>query len=588
MVGTVQHYTDTMDADRTAAEIASLWEKYRSDRADWTDQKKNLRNYIFQTDTTDTSGAYLPWKNSTVTPKICQIRDNLHANYMAALFPKSEWLTWEGSDAESQKLGKLITSYLLAKINQSDFEEVISRLVLDYIDYGNCFAEARYRVETHKDGGEITYQGPYIERISPFDIMFNLNARTFSEAPKVTRYFLSLGQLEKIVREEFNDSEWATKALAQMTKVRSLELVDNADFDKSEGFKVDGFSSLTEYLQSGMVEVLEFEGDIYSEEAEKYLHGYRIIVVDRSYIAHMAPIDAHGGRSMKHHIGWRLRPDNLMAMGPLDNLIGLQYRIDHLENLKADVFDQIAHPVVLEKGFVDEWTWGPGQKIVADENADVQILRPESQALTADFQIQNLMAIMEEMAGAPKQAMGIRTPGEKTAFEVQQLENAAGRIFQSKVAQFERMMLEPLLNDMLDISIRSMQGADVIRSEDAEFGNAVSFQPITASMLSNRGKLRAKGARHFAERANIVQTLNALGQSGLYQDPDVRNHISAVELARKFVEASDLPEPDRIVSPNIRIAEQAETAKTMQAGQKQVMENAAIQPELETGGPEDG
>jgi hypothetical protein len=26
-------------------------------------------------------------------------------------------------------------------------------------------------------------------------------------------------------------------------------------------------------------------------------------------------------------------------MGPLDNLVGLQYRIDHLENAKADALD---------------------------------------------------------------------------------------------------------------------------------------------------------------------------------------------------------------------------------------------------------
>ena len=44
--------------------------------------------------------------------------------------------------------------------------------------------------------------------------------------------------------------------------------------------------------------------------------------------------------------GWRPRPDNLYAMGPLDNLVGMQYRIDHLENLKSDVFDQIAYPIL--------------------------------------------------------------------------------------------------------------------------------------------------------------------------------------------------------------------------------------------------
>jgi hypothetical protein len=35
------------------------------------------------------------------------------------------------------------------------------------------------------------------------------------------------------------------------------------------------------------------------------------------------------------------------------------------------------------------------------------------------------MNLMEEMAGAPKEAMGFRSPGEKTKYEVQRLESAA-------------------------------------------------------------------------------------------------------------------------------------------------------------------
>jgi hypothetical protein len=41
-------------------------------------------------------------------------------------------------------------------------------------------------------------------------------------------------------------------------------------------------------------------------------------------------------------------------MGPLDNLVGMQYRIDHLENLKADVFDLIAFPPLKIKGYVED------------------------------------------------------------------------------------------------------------------------------------------------------------------------------------------------------------------------------------------
>ena len=137
-------------------------------------------------------------------------------------------------------------------------------------------------------------------------------------------------------------------------------------------------------------------------------------------------------------------------MGPLDNLVGLQYRIDHLENLKADAMDLAVHPPVVVYGDVDPFDWGPGVQIPIVSDGKIEELGKNlNSIITADQQIATYEQKMEEYAGAPKQAMGIRTPGEKTAFEVQQLENAAGRIFQEKVTQFEMMMVEPVLNLML-------------------------------------------------------------------------------------------------------------------------------------------
>ena len=120
-------------------------------------------------------------------------------------------------------------------------------------------------------------------------------------------------------------------------------------------------------------------------------------------------------------------------MGPLDNLVGMQYRLDHLENLKADVFDLIAHHVLKIKGHVEDFDYGPGETIYVGDEGDVEFMRPDVTALNADMQIDRLEAKMEDMVGAPKQAMGIRTPGEKTKFEVQTLDNASSRIFQSKI-----------------------------------------------------------------------------------------------------------------------------------------------------------
>src|SRR3990172_3607805 len=100
--------------DTLATSISNTFVRLNLARAPWLAEKAELRNYIFATDTRKTSNAQLPWKNSTTIPKLCQIRDNLHANYMAALFPNSDWLDWEGDDEDSvvKKKTNVIKTFL--------------------------------------------------------------------------------------------------------------------------------------------------------------------------------------------------------------------------------------------------------------------------------------------------------------------------------------------------------------------------------------------------------------------------------------------------------------------------------------------
>jgi hypothetical protein len=81
--------------DTLAVKIADMWTRWDNARNTWKSDQQELRGYLFATDSRKTSNAKLPWKNSTVTPKLTQIRDNLHANYLAALFPSENWFNWE-------------------------------------------------------------------------------------------------------------------------------------------------------------------------------------------------------------------------------------------------------------------------------------------------------------------------------------------------------------------------------------------------------------------------------------------------------------------------------------------------------------
>ena len=552
-----------IDPDNLAVEIANKWNTWNKLRENWIEQSKELRNYVYATDTTTTANAILPWSNTTTTPKITQIADNLHANYFATLFPQQKWMRWEADSRDAAVKAKrdIIQAYMENKVRQSDLLNTVSDLIQDWILYGNCFAMVEWEdgFTTKEDGEYIPkYTGPKVVRISPYDICFNPTASSFDKTPKIIKTIKSLGEIKRMIDSD-PKNKYLSKVFGKMLGARQTVASSEGHVNKGDGFVADGFSNIQQYYESDYVEILTFYGDIYDQASGEFMSDRIITVVDRAYVLDNQENPSWLGKAPIFHSGWRNRPDNLYSMGPLDNLVGMQYRIDHLENLKADVFDQIAYPILKVKGDVEDFDFEPGARIYMGEEGDVGYMAPDPTALNADMQIQILENKMEEMASAPKQAMGIRAPGEKTAFEVQTLQNSASRIFEHKAAHFERTFLEPMLNTMLETARRYMNRADVVRVSDEDVG-VLKFLEITREDITATGKIVPVGARHFAERARRVQNLIQLSTVKA-QDPTVAPHLSGKELAR--IIAYELGEPT-LYGENVTISEQLETQKMAQ------------------------
>jgi hypothetical protein len=576
MAGTTVDIENIISPDNLGTEIAERWRTWNMARQTKIEEWKELRNYVYATDTRTTSNSKLPWTNSTTTPKLTQISDNLHANYFSALFPNNKWMRWEASDDSSNLKSKrdIIQAYMENKVRQSDFVNTTSRLINDYIQYGNCFATVDFvrNYTTYEDTEEkvVNYVGPKLVRISPFDICFNPTAPDFASSPKIIRSVMTLGEIKRKMEESL-ENDYLKAVFEKMMYSRSAVYGNDVDINKSQAYIADGFSTLNEYYESNYVEILTFYGDIYDSVNEEFHKNRVITVLDRAYVMSNEQNPNWLGTSPVFHAGWRERPDNLYAMGPLDNLVGMQYRIDHLENLKADVFDQIAYPILKIRGDVEDFDFEPASRIYLGEEGDVGYLAPDATALNADFQIQTLENKMEMLAGAPREAMGIRTAGEKTAFEVNQLMTAAGRIFQHKTAHFERVFLEPILNAMLEAARRNMDYADTIRVLNDDTG-IFFFEEITKEDIKGNGKIVPMGARHFAERAQRVQNLTQLYQIKA-ADPTVGAHLSGKEFAR--ILADELGEP-KLFADNITVIEQMDTQKIATEAQVQFEEEQQI------------
>lgn len=577
MPGKVMELLNIISPDMLATRITERWQEWdnlrRIKKTDW----EEIRRYVYATNTMQTSNAKLPWKNTTTVPKLCQIHDNLYANYSATLFPQRKWLIWEANERDANSVAKrdAITNYMSWVISQPSFKHEIDKIILDYIDFGNCigtveWVDERVQLADKTQGG---YVGPTIRRINPLDIVFNPTAENFQHSPKIIRSIVSLGEVREMLQRMSNDENRAEyEALYDYLKdIRSQAANAQGDWQQRDNlYNMDGFTSFRAYLQSDFVEVLTFYGDIYDRHTDTFYKNRVITVIDRHKLIGNKPNPSYFGYPPIYHSPWRKKQDNLWGMGPLDNLVGMQYRMDHVENMKADVFDLITYPVQKIKGFVDDFTWQPGEKISVSEEGDVELVCPDVNALNANFEIDKLEMRMEQMAGAPREAMGIRTPGEKTKYEVQQLENAASRLYQNKIKQFEEQIVEPLLNAMLEMARRNLVGTTAIKVMDDDTKLA-TFQTLSVEDILGVGRIKPVAARHFAEQSELIQNLTSMAASNLW--PTIAPHVSGVVLS-KMVEKIFNLEDYQVIHPFISLAEQAEAQKLTNVLQEQIVSTA--------------
>jgi hypothetical protein len=499
-----------------------------------------------------------------------------------ALFPNDDWMLWEAYSLEDGVAEKAnaIQAYMSNKMREGGFRDVISQCLLDYIDYGNAIATVEYINETKLDpltGEEIPgYIGPRAIRVSPLDIVIDPTSASFYRTPKIRRVIKTIGQIKQDILHKPEMGYYEEIFNQAITARRALSSYDSSDLAKAIGYEIDGFTGLSDYYDSEYMEILEFEGDIYDSASEELLLDQVVTVVDRMWVIRKATNPTWLDKGTYTHVPWRKRQDNLYGMGPLDNLVGMQYRIDHLENLKADAMDMAVFPPLAIQGNVEEFEWGPGEEIdLGDDGAITELGKNLNGVITAGNEINQLEQRMEEMAGAPKQALGFRSPGEKTAFEVQSLDNAASRIFQHKITQFEIMFLEPLMNLMFETAKRNMDTEDVVSVIDNDLGVS-DFMTITKKDITARGHLRPVGARHFAARSKLVQELSQLYTSPLGNM--LIPHTSSKSLT-KLLEDTLGVERFKLFQPNIGIVEQQETQRLVNAAQTQLDQEDAVDTE---------
>lgn len=563
--------------EQLAIEVSHLYHQYKNARQPWEEEMLEIRSFLYATDTRTTQAGSLPFKNSTTIPKLSQIATNLMANYTAHLFSNPKWAQFQAfdSNAATREQKANVEAYVRTKVMRKQYEKVLRACLADWVNTGVCFAEQHYVTERgdNPEGNEvILYQGPVLKRIAPMDIVFDVTASSFEAAVKIVRKVYTLGDIARDIQDN-NDTMFTPEMLENMRTTR--QAVRSSGLKKAPtgidwegiGLQKDGFGDLLNYMTGDMVEVLEFYGDLYSVADGTFRKNHKIVIADRRFVIHDKAITNENGSQRLYYTGWEMRPDNLMGMSPLARIVGMQYKLDKLENLRADVFDNLANPPIVEIGTVEfsGQKGAPGSKYIVDEGGSVHVLNLSKDALNADFQISDTMNIMEMMAGSPQNSSGFRTPGEKTKFEVQILDNGANRIFRDRVGDFETNLIEPVLDDVVALGRENLGEVDIVSTEGTEF-NVETFLNVSKDDLFVSGKMRARGSKLHAEKANALQNILGIFNSNVSQA--IAPHISSKKLAFAIEELADFKELG-IIIPNIGIQESVEQQQLIQVAQTQ-------------------
>ena len=571
---------DYNDKNALAGGIVSNWTQWNSSRTQAMELWAEIDSYLHATDTSMLEGGS-NFDHKTHLPILSELHEDLIAIVYSTLFPHDDWLSWKGFEinAITKQVRQKVLSYIKQCHAMNGFSVQMRKVVDDLIRYGNCFTQTYYKNESmESEQGMVSgYAGPAIKRISPYDIAFNPVAREFSKTPKIIRELITVGDLHELYTgASAEDLAIDADTFDSLMSRRTGSGNDYTERYKEKQYIPQGFGSIDEYYNSGYVELMWFYGDIFNDTDNTFAKKRCVVVVDRDTVL----IDKEELFPAIFKGGWTPRPDNLWSQGPLDKVVGINYMINHRENSKNDAIDKFTYPDRAYVGDVEEiYDEVTGHtKYIMPEGGSVSDIRPDSTVLTFDNQIMMHRDLARTSARLPQQLAGFRTAGEKTATEVQSLNDGAFRGFINKAAQMEEDLIENAVQAEIRVAKDNFSSIIKVLEED-EDGILLTTQ-ITEEDLSANGKLIPHGSRRFSRQLQQLQGLTQLANTQIGQM--VAPHINTYNLAKTVEELYGF-DKFGFVNKFASIDEQMEAEERSMLAQQEMVQQSSEPTSLEMG-----
>ncbi len=189
MAGETLNTDHTLETDKDkAAHIFHQYREWNSYKEPAIDKWQEIEAYTYATDTKNPKMGATAFDHSTHIPVVAPIAQDLDAIIGQVVMPHDDWFTFKPEDeapaAEESRLKVL--SYIKNRHRVSQFKRTVRKLISDYRTYGNAFAHVMF-VNEQEGNAPVGYIGPKVQRISPYDIVFDPTADSFADAPKIIR-----------------------------------------------------------------------------------------------------------------------------------------------------------------------------------------------------------------------------------------------------------------------------------------------------------------------------------------------------------------------------------------------------------------
>ena len=521
----------------------------------WTE----LHDFAMQTDTSDTSNA-TSWKNNIAVPVIPYILDVLTAQYYRILFPQKDWFEVVPHDIlKNAQKAKFVKAYLLRQFAQLNVQPKLREVIRETVLYGNSLCGF---VE---QGGKLVFVKPPIQ-----DWCRDVFAQNFDNSFLACRFRVPYASLFSLYPEDkvrrmgdiYKDSELYTSWL----KNRNLMI------EKYNPFLTDRLN------QRGFAELIYFYGDFYNEETQEILKDRLIIVGNGTTILYNEEcLDKPFVQAQ-----YRETLDDGYGTG-LENLTGIAWHINKLQNNIADVMDIIANPICVVKSENDvKFNYVPNAQIQMSREDSIEFISPDHSVLNQYKQIDFLFEMAKKVSGAQEEKIGQRQPGEKTATEVTLLSQGADNLFEHFAKQFEYFVIIPLLKKAYRMFVENVtkQGQMPFTYFDQTSGMNESII-FTAGELDNM-EFDFVGASQMVDQSTKAQQcITLLELRAKY--PEVHNNISGAAVVEQLIKDLGVVNPN-IFKPGEGIEEDIRMAIQQSDAQKRITSQRAVlgHPEPQT------